>query len=203
VATFRRSAIASFILAASSSSRIPANSRSECSPASRRTTSVNVSSSSFCGLSGVRKLRQRAGYFSTFAYGCMQPIDSSLAPLYVIGKTSQAHLCTPPNSACGTVRHAGSGLHGPYRPSLRRDHTQRDDPSAESRRQGLSLRYRAHGRTGRQPDEHLFAVVWITFLWRVREYPILAVLPVTTRTKRDRLGELVGDVVPFIVSKPG
>ncbi|ACM59094.1 hypothetical protein Hlac_3587 (plasmid) [Halorubrum lacusprofundi ATCC 49239] len=58
-------------------------------------------------------------------------------------------------------------------------------------------------RTGRQPDEHLFAVVWITFLWRVREYPILAVLPVTTRTKRDRLGELVGDVVPFIVSKPG
>jgi len=25
-------------------------------------------------------------------------------------------------------------------------------------------------RTGRQPDEHLFAVVWITFLWRVREY---------------------------------
>jgi len=78
----------------------------------------------------------------------MQPIDSSLAPLYVIGKTSQAHLCTPPNSACGTVRHAGSGLHGPYRPSLRRDHTQRDDPSAESRRQGLSLRYRAHGAHG-------------------------------------------------------
>jgi len=36
-------------------------------------------------------------------------------------------------------------------------------------------------RTGGQPDEHLLSVIWISFLRRVREHPILPFLAVATR----------------------
>jgi len=111
----------------------------------------------------------------------MQPIDSSLAPLYVIGKPVRRTCVLRPTVL--VARFA----------TLVRDCTVHiDHLSAE-----ITLSAMTHlpsldvkvfhfdielmERTGRQPDEHLFAVVWITFLWRVREYPILAVLPVTTR----------------------
>ena len=58
-------------------------------------------------------------------------------------------------------------------------------------------------RTGRQSDKNLLSVVWVSLLRRVREHPILALLSAAARSNRDRLGELIGDVVSFVVSKPG
>lgn len=57
-------------------------------------------------------------------------------------------------------------------------------------------------RMGRQPDENCLAVVWVSFLWRVRQYLVLPFLAVATRAQRYRLGEFVRHVVPFVVSEP-
>ena len=57
--------------------------------------------------------------------------------------------------------------------------------------------------TWRQSNEHLLAVIWISLFRRVREHPILSLLTVASWTQRDRPGELVGNVVPFVIPKPG
>lgn len=52
-------------------------------------------------------------------------------------------------------------------------------------------------------DEHLFPVVGIPSLGSVGEHPVLALFTVTTGAEGDRLGEIVGNVVPFVAVKPG
>ena len=58
-------------------------------------------------------------------------------------------------------------------------------------------------RTRRQPDKYLLSVLFVSLLRRVRQNPILAFLAVASWTQRDRPGELVGNVVPFVVPEPG
>jgi len=63
-------------------------------------------------------------------------------------RTGQRHPYIVPSSACETVRHAGTGLHGPCRPSPHRDRTQRGGPFVWSRRRGPSPRRIARGGHG-------------------------------------------------------
>ena len=58
-------------------------------------------------------------------------------------------------------------------------------------------------RTGSQSNEYLLSVFWVPFFGRVREYPVLTLLAIASRTQRYRLGELVGHVMPVVVSEPG
>ena len=58
-------------------------------------------------------------------------------------------------------------------------------------------------RMGRQPDENFLSVIWISFPRAIRQYPILPLLAVASRTQRDCLGKFVGDIVPFVVPERG
>ena len=57
-------------------------------------------------------------------------------------------------------------------------------------------------RTRGEADQNLLPVFWVSFLRRIRQHPVLPFLAVSPWTQRDRPGELVGNVVPFVVSKP-
>jgi len=57
--------------------------------------------------------------------------------------------------------------------------------------------------TRSQADKHFLPIIWVTFFRAVGQYPVLAILTIASGPKRDCLCEVVWDVVPFIVSKPG